>query len=142
MDNLTVDRDSGKVVGEFVCNTCRGSGIERRFFRETCSDCEGDGRYHAPCKAKGCDRGVYTKPNGTMVICRVCKGTGVYKSPTRRCRRCKGAGTIKKYYEDVCRSCGGKGYVKRTMKFFNPVLNIKSDTANKLMKMTSGEGGE
>lgn len=132
---MEIERESGRITEVVKCQKCGGSGQETRSLWETCDACEGDGKHHAPCKAKGCDRGVYTKPNGTMVICRVCNGTAVFKSSTRRCKKCKGRGQIKRIYKQTCRSCGGKGEVSRIVKIFNPVLDIGSDTAEKLMKI-------
>jgi len=104
------------------CPRCHGKRAQKRTTWDTCRTCGGDGKARARCKAPGCNGGVYTKPNGDKTNCRVCNGTSIYVSPTRKCPSCKGKGVVRVTEEVECGLCDGLGQVKKPYRPFNPAI--------------------
>jgi len=105
------------------CNVCGGLGHRtiRVPISEPCNECGGSGRKTLKCKY--CENGLYKMKNSGIRRCRVCLGTGIWK--TVICRRCFGDGKIQSPFVSnmvtkECEKCGGTG--KIDLNLFNPVI--------------------
>ena len=109
------------------CPICNGKGVvaRREWAWEGCEKCGGTGKVNIKCKY--CNDGKFTTRSGKIVDCRVCKGTGIWRTKTCTCAR---RHVIFSMYDDLfghyeekivnCSRCGGSGKIE--LDLFNPVI--------------------
>jgi len=120
------------------CPKCKGKkAVAERVWTSTpgeCMLCNGTGE--VPIKCKFCESGKFKTRSGKIVDCRVCKGTGIWKTKKCRCqeeeihsqlfnfaaafRLLFGAPGHYELKSIICPKCFGKGKVK--LDLFNPVI--------------------
>lgn len=117
----------GPLKNGVSCDFCDGKGYHTRIEQEqsykTCPSCVGNGYSIIPCRR--CRQGKFKLRNGREVDCRVCRGTGIFKSLRGNlCFTCFGSGTVgtttgvERKIHSRCYSCKGIG----EKEVWNPVI--------------------
>jgi DnaJ-class molecular chaperone len=105
-----------------TCTKCHGTGVLTRARvtgYETCKNCSGTGLFELKCKY--CNDGAFLTRSGLIVVCKACKGTGIWRIV--KCNVCRGDKykfPILERHDVKCDRCAGKGVIP--IEVFNPVI--------------------